>query len=69
VGYYEDWLINPRELEMFSVGVLGDEPDGLLPLPPDVDLQAYSGVDVSAEAYDNHTAHSGRSRLRGPLTG
>ncbi|MFG3705212.1 anti-sigma factor [Micromonospora sp. NPDC047670] len=69
VGYYEVWLINPRNLEMFSVGVLGDEQDELLPLPPNVDLQAYSVVDVSAEAYDNDTAHSGTSLLRGALTG
>ncbi|MGW4500941.1 anti-sigma factor [Micromonospora sp. NPDC004336] len=68
-GYYEVWLINPRNMEMFSVGVLGDEPDELLPLPPNVDLRAYSVVDVSAEAYDNNTAHSGKSLLRGSLTG
>ncbi|MGK5676297.1 anti-sigma factor [Micromonospora sp. URMC 106] len=69
VGYYEVWLINPRNMEMFSVGVLGDEQDELLPLPPNVDLQAYSVVDVSAEAYDNNTARSGTSLLRGTLTG
>lgn len=69
VGYYEVWLINPRDMEMFSVGVLGDEQDELLPLPPNVDRQAYSVVDVSAEAYDNNTAHSGTSLLRGTLTG
>ncbi|MGK5519964.1 anti-sigma factor [Micromonospora sp. URMC 107] len=68
-GYYEVWLINPRNMEMFSVGVLGDAADELLPLPPNVDLEAYSVVDVSAEAYDNNTAHSGKSLLRGTLTG
>ncbi|MFI7576345.1 anti-sigma factor [Micromonospora sp. NPDC049497] len=68
-GYYEVWLINPTTMEMFSVGVLGDEPDELLPLPPKVDLEAYSVVDVSAETLDNNTAHSGNSLLRGTLTG
>ncbi|MCM0675389.1 anti-sigma factor [Micromonospora phytophila] len=68
-GYYEVWLINPQTMEMFSVGVLGGESDELLRLPPNVDLQAYSVVDVSAEAYDNNTAHSGKSLLRGALTG
>ncbi|WP_435871392.1 anti-sigma factor [Micromonospora echinaurantiaca] len=68
-GYYEVWLINPRTMEMFSVGVLGDAADELLPLPPKVDLQAYSVVDVSAERFDNNTAHSGESLLRGTLTG
>ncbi|MDG4829385.1 anti-sigma factor [Solwaraspora sp. WMMD1047] len=67
-GYYEVWLINPATMEMFSVGVLGADPDALLPLPPNVDLAAYSVVDVSAEGYDNDTAHSGDSLLRGTLT-
>jgi hypothetical protein len=67
-GYYEVWLINPDTMEMFSVGVLGADPDALLPLPPNVDLAAYSVVDVSAEGYDNDTAHSGDSLLRGTLT-
>ncbi|MEV4478905.1 anti-sigma factor [Micromonospora coxensis] len=69
-GYYEVWLINPKNMEMFSVGVLRDgSGDALLPLPPNVDLEAYSVVDVSAERYDNKPAHSGDSLLRGTLTG
>lgn len=68
-GYYEVWLINPRTREMFSVGVLGDRADEPLSLPPAVDLQAYSVVDVSVERFDNNTAHSGESLLRGTLTG
>ncbi|MEW2474768.1 anti-sigma factor [Micromonospora gifhornensis] len=68
-GYYEVWLINPRNMEMFSIGVLGGGSDVLLPLPPNVDLGQYSVVDVSAEQFDNNTAHSGDSLLRGSLTG
>ncbi|WP_435822725.1 anti-sigma factor [Micromonospora arborensis] len=68
-GYYEVWLINPTTMKMLSVGTLGGGPDALLPLPPNVDLQSYSVVDVSAEQYDNKPAHSGDSLLRGTLTG
>ncbi|MFF5178943.1 anti-sigma factor [Micromonospora sp. NPDC000316] len=68
-GYYEVWLINPTTMQMFSVGTLGGSSDALLPLPPNVDLSAYSVVDVSAEQYDNKPAHSGDSLLRGTLTG
>ncbi|MFG2060228.1 anti-sigma factor [Micromonospora sp. NPDC048871] len=68
-GYYEVWLINPQNMEMFSVGVLGTGSEVLLPLPPNVDLRQYSVVDVSAEQFDNDTAHSGDSLLRGALTG
>ncbi|MET7878491.1 anti-sigma factor [Micromonospora profundi] len=68
-GYYEVWLINPTTMQMFSVGTLGGGSDALLPLPPNVDLSAYSVVDVSAEQYDNKPAHSGDSLLRGTLTG
>lgn len=69
-GYYEVWLIDPKTMEMFSLGTLskasGDE---LLPMPPNVDLRTYSVVDVSAEQFDNKPAHSGDSLLRGTLTG
>ncbi|MEV4820708.1 anti-sigma factor [Micromonospora sp. NPDC049274] len=68
-GYYEVWLINPTNMEMFSIGTLGGDSDALLPLPPNVDLKSYSVVDVSAERYDNNTKHSGDSLLRGTLTG
>ncbi|WP_019869790.1 anti-sigma factor [Salinispora oceanensis] len=68
-GYYEVWLIDPGTMEMFSVGVLGGDTDALLPLPPNADLERYSVVDISAERYDNNTAHSGDSLVRGTLTG
>ncbi|WP_026189382.1 anti-sigma factor [Salinispora mooreana] len=68
-GYYEVWLIDPGTMEMFSVGVLGGGTDALLPLPPNADLERYSVVDISAEGYDNNTAHSGDSLVRGTLTG
>ncbi|WBC14392.1 anti-sigma factor [Micromonospora sp. WMMA1998] len=69
-GYYEVWLIDPKTMEMFSVGTLSNgSGDALLPIPPNVDLRTYSVVDISAEQYDNNTRHSGDSLLRGTLTG
>ncbi|SBT68355.1 Anti-sigma-K factor rskA [Micromonospora sediminicola] len=69
-GYYEVWLIDPKTMEMFSVGTLSNgSGDALLPIPPNVDLRTYSVVDISAEQYDNNTRHSGDSLVRGTLTG
>ncbi|MEV0002108.1 anti-sigma factor [Micromonospora sp. NPDC050980] len=69
-GYYEVWLIDPKTMEMLSVGTLSNgSGDALLPIPSNVDLRTYSVVDVSAEQYDNKPAHSGDSLLRGTLTG
>lgn len=66
-GYYEVWLINPNDLQMISVGVLGGQSDVVLPLPSTVDISRYRLVDVSAELYDGNSAHSGHSLLRGTL--
>ncbi|MER7332611.1 MULTISPECIES: hypothetical protein [unclassified Micromonospora] len=57
---------DPRDTLMFPVGVHGDGSDEPLPLPPRLDLQAYSGVDVSAEAHDKDPARPGKSPLRAP---
>jgi hypothetical protein len=68
-GYHEVWLIDPEDTKkMVSIGNLGDGPDAVLPLPPGTDLNRYRLVDVSDEAHDGNTAHSGRSLLRGTLT-
>jgi hypothetical protein len=67
-GYYEVWLINPDTMEMFSIGVLGDAPDAVLPLPPTVDLRAFRLVDISAEEYDGVPGHSGNTMVRGTLS-
>ncbi|WP_155370663.1 anti-sigma factor [Catellatospora vulcania] len=66
-GYYEVWLIDPDTLRMFSIGTLGAGADSEFTLPPDADLSTYRLVDVSAEHFDNNTAHSGDSLLRGLL--
>lgn len=53
-GYYQVWLIDPRTLRMFPLGVLGQGSVAQLPMPSDVDLKLYSVVDVSAERFDNN---------------
>lgn len=67
-GYYQVWLIDPKTMRMFALGVLGEGSEAQLPLPSDVDLSRYSVVDVSAEQFDDNPAHSGDSLLRGELT-
>jgi hypothetical protein len=68
-GYYEVWLLNPDEPgKMQSLGSLGDKARVVLPIPPGTDLNTYRLVDVSAEAHDGNSAHSGDSLLRGTLT-
>jgi hypothetical protein len=71
-GYYEVWLIDPENTtKMVSIGNLPDRSDGpdvVLPIPPGTDLNTYRLVDVSAEAHDGNSAHSGKSLLRGTLT-
>jgi anti-sigma-K factor RskA len=67
-GYYQVWLIDPKTMAMFPLGVVDNGSDARLPLPSDVDLARYSVVDVSAEQFDNNPAHSGDSLLRGELT-
>jgi len=42
--------------------------EAVLPIPPGTDLRTYRLVDVSVEAHDGNSAHSGDSLLRGTLT-
>jgi hypothetical protein len=53
---------------MQSLGGLSDSSEAVLPIPPGTDLNTYRLVDVSAEAHDGNSAHSGDSQLRGTLT-
>ena len=54
---------------MVSIGNLpGRAGDVTLPIPPGTDLNRYRLVDISAEAHDGNSAHSGDSLLRGTLT-
>lgn len=68
-GYYEIWVINPdNPKDMRSLGNMGRTSTAVFPIPPTFDLNRYRLVDISAEANDGDTAHSGKSMLRGTLT-
>jgi len=67
-GYYEVWLIDPRTMDMISLGSIepGDQVV-VLPIPSTVDLNKYSLVDVSDEPVNGDPTHSKVSVLRGQL--
>lgn len=70
-GFHEIWLLNPDDpTKMVAVGNLNPDAgsDVVLPLPTNIDLNQYRLVDVSAEAWDGNSQHSGKSLLRGTLT-
>jgi hypothetical protein len=69
-GFHEVWLIDPDDLtKMIAIGNLPDRPDAVLPVPAGIDMNRYRLVDVSDEPHDGDATHSGRSLLRGTLTG
>ncbi|MCY1136455.1 anti-sigma factor [Actinoplanes sp. Pm04-4] len=69
-GFHEVWLLDPDDPgKMVALGNLSDQPDAVLPVPPGTDLKRYRLVDVSDEPHDGDATHSGRSLLRGTLTG
>ncbi|XVU22961.1 anti-sigma factor [Actinoplanes sp. CA-054009] len=69
-GFHEVWLLDPdRPGKMVALGNLSDQPDAVLPVPPGTDLNRFRLVDVSDEPHDGDATHSGRSLLRGTLTG
>ncbi|WP_461030521.1 anti-sigma factor, partial [Streptomyces sparsus] len=68
-GFFEVWLMDAAGKKLISLGVLHDDGTATLPLPPGVDIGEYSQVDVSDQAFNGSPAHSGRSVVRGSLTG
>lgn len=65
-GLREVWLIDPSTSGLLSLGFL-DGDSGRFSIPADVDLNAYSLVDISAEPGDGNPGHSGDSIVRGEL--
>ncbi len=66
-GYREVWLLSDDAQQLVSLGVLtGDSGD--FEVPPHIDLDVFTLVDVSDEAYDGDPSHSGVSIVRGELT-
>jgi hypothetical protein len=66
-GYYEVWLLKPDVSNMVSIGVLPENGAAAFPLPASLDLNEFSVVDISREAYDGDATHSTDSVVRGSL--
>ena len=67
-GFYEVWLIDRGVKKMIPLGILrGDR--GEFAIPEGVDLGQYPIVDVSSEPLDGNPQHSGKSLLRGTISG
>jgi hypothetical protein len=66
-GYYEVWAFVPGTTTMQPMGTLEPGHVTTLAVPSGMDVDKFSGIDVSAEPYDGNPAHSGRSVLRGRL--
>jgi hypothetical protein len=70
-GFHEVWLLDPDTPgKMVAVGNLpGKSAEAVLTVPQGTDLNRYRLVDVSDEPHDGDATHSGKSLLRGTLTG
>jgi len=66
-GFREVWLLTPDVSGLVSLGTLAGT-SGRFDLPPGLDLDEFSVVDVSEEPFDGDPAHSGDSIVRGPLS-
>lgn len=66
-GYREVWLLTADASDLVSLGILEGE-DGVFPVPDDVDLDAFTVVDISQESADGDPGHSGDSIVRGALS-
>lgn len=69
----EVWLIRPDDegnvADLLSLGVVSPTDPESLEVPGSHDPAVYFVVDISVEPRDGDAGHSGRSILRGPLTG
>jgi hypothetical protein len=65
-GYLEAWLLNGDDGGLVALGVI-DGTKGTFVVPPSLNLEKYSQVDVSREPFDGDPAHSGVSLARGPV--
>jgi len=64
-GYYELWLLTPEGDGLISLGPVG--PRVTVEVPPAIDTDRFSVVDISREPQDGDPAHSTDSVLRGAL--
>ncbi|MFJ5834146.1 anti-sigma factor [Streptomyces sp. NPDC093089] len=64
-GYFEVWLMDATHTKLVSMGVLGPDGRATLPVPDNIDLNEYSVVDISLQAFNGKPDHSGNSLVRG----
>lgn len=64
--FVEAWLLDPKTNDMLALGVVRNR-TGTFAIPDDLDLTAYTSVDVSLEPLDGKPAHSADSLARGSL--
>jgi len=64
-GYYELWLLTSEGDGLISLGPVGA--GATVEVPPAIDTERFSVVDISREPQDGDPAHSTDSVLRGPL--
>lgn len=68
-GFYQVWLIDPKTLGMISLGTIGSGAQTVtFPVPPGIDPDVFSLVDISDEPIDGDPTHSKVSILRGELS-
>jgi anti-sigma-K factor RskA len=66
-GFYEVWLLATDGVKMISLGDLDHSRNGLFTMPPGVDLQLYTRVDISLQQFNGNPVHSAISVVRGTL--
>lgn len=67
-GFYQVWLLNPKTSGLVSLGTVGSGAQQVtFPVPPGIDPDTFSVVDISDEPLDGDPNHSKVSVLRGEL--
>lgn len=68
-GFYQVWLLNPKTSGLVSLGTVGSGAQQVtFPVPPGIDPDTFSVVDISDEPLDGDPNHSKVSVLRGELS-
>jgi Anti-sigma-K factor rskA len=66
-GFYEVWLLATDGVKMIALGDLNHSHNGIFTMPPGVDLQLYTRVDISLQQFNGSPVHSAISVVRGTL--
>ena len=65
--FYEVWLMDPTNAHLVALGVLNAQGTGTYAVPPGLDLDSYSAVDVSLQPMNGSPLHSSNSAVRGVI--